>query len=99
MITAEITVIPIGTEDTSLSRYVAAAVSTLDKMGIKYQINGLGTLIETDDVEKLFDAVKSVHEAVFAQGVQRVSTQIKIDDRRDVQKTMHEKVESVKNKL
>lgn len=99
MITAEITVIPIGTEDTSLSKYVAAAVSNLDKMGIKYQINGLGTLIETDDAEKLFDAIKAVHEAVFAEGVQRVSTHVKIDDRRDVQKTMQEKVESVKNKL
>ena len=54
MITAELTVIPIGTGDTSLSKYVAAAVSTLDKMGIKYQINGMGTLIETDDAEKLF---------------------------------------------
>lgn len=99
MITAELTVIPIGTGDTSLSKYVAAAVSTLDKMGVKYQINGVGTLIETDDVEKLFDAVKAVHEAVFNQGVRRVSTHVKIDDRRDVQKTMHQKVESVQDKL
>jgi len=99
MITAELTVIPIGTGDTSLSKYVATAVSTLDKMGIKYQINGMGTLIETDDAEKLFDAVKAVHEAVFSEGAMRVATHVKIDDRRDVEKTSQEKVESVKSKL
>ncbi|MGZ7136216.1 MAG: MTH1187 family thiamine-binding protein [Methanobacterium sp.] len=99
MITAELTVIPIGTGDTSLSKYVAVAVATLDKMGMKYEINGVGTLIETDNVEKLLDAVKAVHEAVFNEGVMRVSTHVKIDDRRDVEKTMQEKVESVKEKL
>ncbi|MGZ7095852.1 MAG: MTH1187 family thiamine-binding protein [Methanobacterium sp.] len=99
MITAELTVIPIGTGDTSLSKYVAVAVATLDKMGMKYQINGVGTLIETDNVEKLFDAVKAVHEAIFNEGAMRVSTYVKIDDRRDVEKTMQEKIESVKEKL
>jgi len=99
MITAELTVIPIGTGDTSLSKYVAAAVSTLDKMGIKYQINGVGTMIETDDAGKLFDTVKAVHEAVFDEGVMRVATHLKIDDRRDVEKTSQQKVESVKSKL
>jgi len=99
MITAELTVIPIGTGETSLSKYVAAAVSTLDKMGIKYQINGAGTLIETDNTEKLFDAVKAVHESVFNEGVMRVATHVKIDDRRDVEKTNKQKVDSVKAKL
>ena len=99
MITAELTVIPIGTGDTSLSRYVAAAVSTLDKMGVKYQINGVGTLIETDDAEKLFDAIKAVHEAIFDEGAMRVATHVKIDDRRDVEKTSKQKVDSVKAKL
>jgi len=99
MITAELTLIPIGTSSTSLSRYIASGVNVLDKMGIKYEINGVGTLIETDSAEKLFDAVKAVHEAVFNEGAQRVATHLKIDDRRDVQKTMEEKVKSVKQKL
>ncbi|MGZ7109299.1 MAG: MTH1187 family thiamine-binding protein [Methanobacterium sp.] len=99
MITAELTVIPIGTGDTSLSKYVAVAVATLDKMGMKYEINDVGTLIETDNVEKLLDAVKAVHEAVFDEGAMRVSTHVKIDDRHDVEKTMQEKIESVKEKL
>ncbi|MGB9936560.1 MAG: MTH1187 family thiamine-binding protein [Methanobacterium sp.] len=99
MITAELTVIPIGTGNTSISEYVAAAVSILEEKGIKYEINGVGTLIETDDSQKLFDAVKAVHEAVFNEGAKRVSTHLKIDDRRDSEKTMQQKVESVEKKL
>jgi len=99
MINAELTVIPIGTKDTSISKYVAAAVSILDQRGMKYKITGMGTSIETDDLDKLFDAIKAVHEAVFKEGAMRVATHLKIDDRRDLEKTMEEKVKSVKEKL
>jgi uncharacterized protein (TIGR00106 family) len=99
MITAELTLIPIGTSSTSLSKYIASGIDVLDEMGIKYEINGVGTIIETDNAEKLFDAVKAVHESIFRQGAQRVATHLKIDDRRDVEKTMKEKVKSVEEKL
>lgn len=99
MISAEITIIPIGTSDTGVSEYVAAAVSALNDMGIKYRVNGMGTLMETDDPEKLFDAIKAAHEAVFMKGAKRVATSVKIDDRRDKEKTINEKVSSVKKKL
>lgn len=99
MITAELTVIPIGTGDTSISNYVAVAVSVLDHIGIEYKLSGMGTTIETDDPDKLFAAVKAVHEAVFEEGAMRVATHVKIDDRRDVEKTMAEKVASVREKI
>ena len=99
MISAELTIIPIGTGKTGISKYIAAAVLALDEIGIKYEINGMGTLIETDDIDKLFDAMKAAHEAVFREGIKRVATDIKIDDRRDVEKTLKEKIVSVKEKL
>ncbi|MDI6723306.1 MAG: MTH1187 family thiamine-binding protein [Methanobacterium sp.] len=99
MITAELTLIPIGTSSTSLSKYIASGINVLNEMGIKYEINGVGTIIETDNAEKLFDAVKAVHETIFNEGAQRVATHLKIDDRRDVEKTMEEKVKSVEQKL
>ena len=40
MITAELTIIPVGTSGTSLSNYVAAAVAALDSNGIKYELTG-----------------------------------------------------------
>lgn len=99
MISAELTIIPVGTSKTSISKYIAAAVSALEKTGIKYEISGMGTIIESDDPEKLFDAVKKAHESVFAEGADRVATSLKIDDRRDKESSLKEKVRSVKEKM
>ncbi|HHT18876.1 MAG: MTH1187 family thiamine-binding protein [Euryarchaeota archaeon] len=99
MISAELTIIPIGTSETSLSKYVAVAVAALDKTGIKYKLSGMGTLLETENLDELFEALKVAHEAVFRDGVNRVVTSVKIDDRRDREKTMDDKVLSVEKKL
>lgn len=76
MITAELTIIPIGTNETSLSEYIAAAVKALNNTGIKYELTGMGTIIETEDLDKIFIALKAAHEAVFNTGVERVATSI-----------------------
>lgn len=99
MISAEITIIPIGTGKTSLSDYVAAAVAALDKNGVPYKVSGMGTIIESNDLEEVLEAVKVAHEAVFFKGTDRVATSIIIDDRRDVEKSIKEKVSSVREKL
>ncbi|ADL59143.1 MULTISPECIES: MTH1187 family thiamine-binding protein [Methanothermobacter] len=99
MITAELTIIPLGTGSTSLSGYVAAAVSALEKMNVRYEISGMGTLVEAGDLDELLEAVKAAHEAVLEAGSERVYTTIKIDDRRDTDRGLSDKVESVKKKL
>jgi uncharacterized protein (TIGR00106 family) len=99
MITAELTIIPIGTSRTSLSKYVAAAVAAIESTGIKYELTGMGTLLECDDVEDLFNTIKKAHTAVFNAGADRVATSVKIDERRDVEKTIQDKVSSVEEKL
>ena len=70
-----------------------------DKTGIKYKLSGMGTLLETENLDELFEALKVAHEAVFRDGVNRVVTSVKIDDRRDREKTMDDKVLSVEKKL
>lgn len=99
MISAELTIIPIGTSDTSISNYVAAALSALEKTGVKYKLSGMGTIMESDDPDKLFQAVKMAHEAVFTAGADRVATSIKIDDRRDKKRSVEDKVRSVEEKI
>ncbi|MDD3753412.1 MAG: MTH1187 family thiamine-binding protein [Methanobacterium sp.] len=99
MISAELTIIPIGTSETSLSKYVAVAIAALDKTGIEYKLSGMGTLLEAENLDELFEALKVAHEAVFRDGVNRVVTSVKIDDRRDREKTMDDKVRSVNEKL
>jgi uncharacterized protein (TIGR00106 family) len=99
MISAELTIIPIGTSGTSLSKYVTAAIAALDSTGIKYQLSGMGTLLEAENPDELFEAIKVAHEAVFKEGMDRVVTNIKIDDRRDRERTIDDKVRSVEEKL
>ncbi len=99
MITAELTIIPIGTSETSLSEYIAAAVAALDSNGIKYELTGMGTLLESNDLGKIFSAITTAHEAVFKKGAKRVATSIKIDDRRDEERTIKDKINSVNQKL
>jgi uncharacterized protein (TIGR00106 family) len=99
MITAELTIIPIGTHETSLSEYIAAAITALDSIDIKYELTGMGTLIESDSLDKVFVAIAAAHEAVFNAGAERVATSIKIDERRDVNKTIKDKITSVTQKL
>jgi uncharacterized protein (TIGR00106 family) len=99
MITAELTIIPIGTSGTSLSNYIAAAVTALDNNGIKYELTGMGTLLESNDMDKIFTAIGEAHNAVFNEGAERVATSIKIDERRDTDRTIEDKVTSVTQKL
>ena len=83
MVTAEISIIPVGTGTSSISDYVAAAVSELEASGVKCTLTGTGTSIEADSPGKLYEALGRAQEAVFNAGVDRAYTIMKMDDRRD----------------
>ena len=55
--------------------------------------------IEAENPDELFDAIKIAHEAVFKEGVGRVVTSMKMDDRRDRERNMGDKVRSVEKRL
>ncbi len=100
MAVMEISVVPIGTNDPSLSSYVAGAIEVLkEESDIKYQLTSMGTIIESDSVEKLLSVAGKMHSCVFSQQVKRVVTTIKLDERKDKQLTMDGKVKSVEEKL
>lgn len=96
---AEVTVVPLGTGGTSLSRYVAACHQVLqEETEIEYQLTPMGTILE-GELEVIFEVVKKLHQVPFDAGALRVSTSLKIDDRRDQQASMEQKVRSVHEKL
>ncbi|MDR0138373.1 MTH1187 family thiamine-binding protein [Metabacillus idriensis] len=98
MAIADVTVIPIGTETASVSEYVAAVQSILkeyEREGIiKFQLTPMNTIIE-GELSDLLDVIKAIHESPFEKGIQRVATNIRIDDRRDKSSTMESKLNSV----
>ena len=99
MTLVELSVVPLGTETSSISEYVAEAVRILqDEKNIKYELTSMGTIIE-GDLEQLLLLVGKMHQAVFAAGAKRVVTTIKIDERRDKVSTISSKLESLKRQL
>ena len=95
---AEISIVPLGTATPSVSRYVAACLDVLEKaQDVRYQLTAMGTIIQ-GPLERVLELVQQMHEVPFTMGAQRVSTSIKIDDRRDRPQTMEEKVQSASRK-
>ena len=80
----------------SMSEEVATAVAALDEFDVSYETNPMGTVIEADDVDTLLAAVGAAHEAVDAD---RVSTFLKIDDKRTSDTSARAKVDAVETHL
>lgn len=94
-----VSVVPIGTGSTSVSSYVAGAERILRADGrVRYELGPMFTTIE-GSLEDCLDVVRKMHESLFAAGAARVSTLVKIDDRRDRAAGMERKVQSVEEKL
>lgn len=94
----EISVVPIGTGDTSLSAYVADCLRMLKKEKVRYELSSMGTNIE-GDLKDLFKIALTMHQVPFKRGVKRVVTTMKIDDRRDKKGTLEGKKKAVQRKL
>ena len=94
----ELSIIPMG-EGTSVSKILARAVKELEKRNVEYEVTPMCTVFEAGSVEEALDIVKAAHEAVLKQGVRRAITTVKLDDRRDVERDMRSKVESLRREL
>lgn len=93
-----VSIAPLGV-GTSVSEYVAAAEKVLlENKNIKSHLGPMFTTLE-GDLDEIFAVIREMQEAVFASGAERVSTLIKIDDRRDKRSTMEEKLASVRRRL
>ena len=100
MLDVEIAIIPLGTCSTSISDYIAESEKVLENYpDVNYNINGMATEIQGENIDKIFELAKEMHLAQISMGAQRVQTSIKIDDRRDKDASIDEKVSSVESKV
>jgi uncharacterized protein (TIGR00106 family) len=99
MAVVEVSITPLGTADPGVSRYVAGCLKIVRQSGINHQLTPMGTILE-GDLDLILRVIRQMQESVFAAGAVRVSTLIKIDDRRDKPShSMAGKVRSVEDKL
>ena len=100
MIQAEISIYPMATRTTSASFYIAKAIESIKNIeNLKYEINSMGTILESDDIDIINKASKKMIETVHHLGINRIEVIIKIDSRIDKQVRMEEKVESIKKQM
>jgi len=98
MVVVEINIIPLGV-GTSVSSYLVSPLKKIIESGVKYEITPMSTVFEVESVEEALKIAREAHEATFSAGVKRVVTTIRIDDRRDREGRMEEKVAKLKGLL
>src|SRR4051794_19334133 len=99
MATAEISVIGLGSADPSASAYVAEIQRRLACQDrVRYEMHAMGTALEgtTTDILAL---VGQLHAVPFELRLPRVYTVLKLDERRDKQQSLDDKVTSVRRLL
>ncbi len=100
MATADLTVLTLGRPDASASAYIAEIQRRLAAQDrVRYRMHAMGTSLE-GSVEDILAVVGELHAVPFEQGVPRVYSVLKLDERRDrPDQTLDDKVESVERHL
>ncbi len=89
-----------ATKTTSASFYIAKAIESIQNIeNLRYQVNSMGTILESDNMDVINNAAKTMMEVVHNLGIARVEVVIKIDSRRDKHLKMEEKLDSIKKQM
>ena len=100
MATADLTVLALGRPGPSASEYIAEIQRRLrDQDRVKFRMHAMGTSLE-GPTEDILAVVGELHAVPFEQGIPRVYTVVKLDERRDrPDQTLADKVRSVEDRL
>jgi uncharacterized protein (TIGR00106 family) len=93
---AEFSIWPIG-EGASTSEHVAKVLKLVDESGLPYKLNAMGTVVE-GDYDKVMELIGRCHR-LLADQMERVVTNIIIDERKGRTDRITKKVESIEKKL
>jgi uncharacterized protein (TIGR00106 family) len=91
---AHLSVAPV--KEGSMTDEIAKSIEALEEFDVSYETNAMGTVIEAEEIGEVFAAAQAAHEAVDGD---RVSTSLKIDDKRTSDQSASEKVEAVEEEL
>lgn len=98
MAIAAVSLSPVGV-GTSVSAYVAKAVAVLEAQdAVRFELGSMFTTLE-GPLPAIFAVIEEMQEAIFAAGAERVGAVIKVDERRDREASMEDKLSSLKSQL
>lgn len=90
----EISFLPMGA-GLSLSPYVAEALRLIRESGLDHEFHSMGTNVE-GEWDEVMALVRRCQDRIFEMGAPRVTTTLKISERRDRDARMADKVGHVK---
>jgi uncharacterized protein (TIGR00106 family) len=91
MCVCSITIVPVGKE-TSISDILTRCIKVLDDYPeLEHEVTPMSTQIE-GPLDQILEAVEDMHEAAFEDGTTRVYSIITLDDRRDKEHSLDERV-------
>ncbi|MFQ5432017.1 MAG: MTH1187 family thiamine-binding protein [Nitrospinota bacterium] len=96
MVLLEFSMTPLGKGE-SVSKYVSRSLDIIDKSGLSYRLNPMGTVLE-GSLNDVLNVVKDCHN-LMASDCGRISTSIKIDYRKSKSGRLETKIKSVEKKL
>ena len=96
MVLLEFSMSPIGKGE-SVSPYVAKSLEIIDKSGLEYRVNPMGTVLE-GEWDEVFGVVKQCFEQM-QQDCNRILATLKVDYRKGATGRMTRKIESVEKIL
>ena len=96
MVLLEFSMSPLGKGE-SVSKYVSRSLDIVDKSGIPYRLNPMGTVLE-GEWEEVFAVVRKCYERM-KRDCNRVSCSIKVDYRKGHSGRLVSKVTSVEKNL
>ena len=100
MATADLTVLALGRPDPSAGAYNAEIQRRLGAQDrVHFRMHAMGTSLEGTTAD-ILAVVGELHAVPFEQGIPRVYTVLKLDERRDrPEQTLDDKVDSVRRRL
>jgi uncharacterized protein (TIGR00106 family) len=98
--TADLTVLALGRPELSATEYIAEIQRRLQRQDrVRFRMHAMGTSLEGSTAD-ILAVVGELHAVPFEQGVQRVYTVLKLDERRDrPSQTLDDKVRAVEDRL
>lgn len=96
MVLLEFSMSPLGKGE-SVGKFVARSVDIIDKSGVPYRLNPMGTVLE-GEWNEVMDVVKHCYDRM-KKDCNRISCSIKIDYRRGASGRLDSKVASVERRL
>jgi uncharacterized protein (TIGR00106 family) len=96
MVLLEFSMSPLGKGE-SVSKYVSRSLDIIDKSGVPYRLNPMGTVLE-GEWDEVFAVVRKCYERM-KKDCNRISCSIKVDARKGHSKRLVSKVASVEKTL